>query len=338
MFRSLPRFPSLKRDDGSGPLALNAPFRSLDVQPPQPQAPHSQQPSLLPQQPLAPSPALSNLKLHYQRLLSTNGLEREFRRVDAAPVDRSRFTKSTPLVECKNRYSNIRTFDDTRVRLRDGPEGDYINASLVQVGAAQAFIVAQAPVDESVADFWCLVWESKVPFIAMLTPFEEHELRHGEAVLREKSAHYFPMHPQAEPMAASAYTVTCQRLEELENGLVVRHLRVCKQGERQPHDLLHAHYTLWPDFGCTDAAKPVLTLVALMEKTCSNGAGAPLVHCSAGIGRSGTFVAIAACVARARLGLPVSVPDVLGQLREHRMGMVQTLPQYKMIYETLLSS
>lgn len=120
-------------------------------------------------------------------------------------------------------------------------------------------------------------------------------------------------------------------------GLCHRCLRVRSADRDMRVD--HFHYCFWPDHDV-----PPLDAVLALESLVSPGSlGAILVHCRAGLGRTGAFVALCLTLDSVRRQLAdhpqrmptLSVLRTVLELRAHRAGMVQTLDQYRLIYDTL---
>ena len=299
-----------------------------------------------------PASALATFSTRY-RLLQRDPtlLEHEYEAAkesaDDDPDFDARLTRSTSIVQARNRYRDVVTLDDTRVRLQS-KSPDYINASFVGGGR---FIAAQAPLRETTPDFWLMCWEHRVPCVVMLTRFEEPT---PYGTIREKSSRYFPL----EPGAASAqrhgdFSVECRDVSQVEGvpGLTSRTLVLRRADSssattttttaEEEREIQHLHFTAWPDFGRVhrDELAGFFRTMEMMKATMARGTpGAPpVVHCSAGIGRSGAFSAVALIQMRVEAGeaTHVDVKSVVAELRSQRPGMVQTLEQYEMIYDAI---
>uniref|UniRef100_A0A0R3SWL5 protein-tyrosine-phosphatase n=1 Tax=Hymenolepis diminuta TaxID=6216 RepID=A0A0R3SWL5_HYMDI len=177
----------------------------------------------------------------------------------------------------KNRYRDIIPYDETRVLLESKSTGDYINANYVKVNevSSRRYILTQGPLLQTVGHFWQMIWEQKSPVIIMLNRFTE------KGTL--KCFNYFPLNSQQTlTFPDSSYSVTC--ISEENKGLyALRSLEVVNNDEI--HQILHFHYTRWPDFGVPDYSSSMLNLLWDVRRTA-------IIHCSAGVGRSGTFVLI----------------------------------------------
>lgn len=243
----------------------------------------------------------------------------------------------------RNRYRNIVPYDFNRVRLATVPEGrDYINASMLRSGGGESppwcFIASQGPLKGTVEDFWRMVLEQRCSAVVMLTRAVERGV--------EKCAPYFP---QAKGASSSVgrLQVAVEDLRDVSLDITVRAIRVTDRTSGMTSVVQHYHYHEWPDHGVPEFTKPLRDLINLLEAT---GAGrAPiLVHCSAGVGRTGTFCAVYVLLQRlyallrtsspsaAQIEKAVDVPGVVARLRRHRIGMVQTVDQYYFCYQAVI--
>lgn len=262
-----------------------------------------------------------------------SSIHEEWQNLPKAPSPTgSRLLYATALLNSShNRYPDVLPFESTRVRLSD-PK-DYINASYVNIFEKGQFISTQAPLPHTFIIFWKMVWENRAPVIVMLTKIMEK---------RKIKAHcYWPVVGETEQFGEIHVTLLS---ESQENFITIRHLELRCQDE--VHYLCHLQYTEWPDFGVPRSTKTIRHLVDLTNqfreqysaKKDDGTYGTIIVHCSAGIGRCGTFLAIQAVVEKLKKNIPLSminIKAIVSSLREHRMAMVQTKEQYKFIYQVL---
>lgn len=279
---------------------------------------------------------------HYTQL-SRDGIGLEYDKVRHAvekdPSYLKRITPNTPQVVARNRYRNIVTLEDTRVKLQSG-ESDYINANFIKVLDAPLTIAAQGPLESTTGHFWQMCWEQDVPLILMLTDFRE-PVRGFEGENREKCHKYFP-DAQTSVVNTNDFRVTCTAPpESLHKGWWLRKIAITHMQSKVSKNLVHLHCQEWPDFGRLDESqleglKWGLDIVANERAV---GRGPLVVHCSAGIGRTGTFLAIETLLwlAKQEQWEEVNVPKVVTSLRNQRPGMVQSVSQYGMIYDVLVS-
>ncbi|CAD7704834.1 unnamed protein product [Ostreobium quekettii] len=273
------------------------------------------------------------------------GFAEEYERLSLV-ASSSQYTASegaSPPNAGRNRYRNILPYDYNRVRLATVPEGgNYINASLVRSGGGESppwcFIASQGPLKGTVEDFWRMVLEQRCSAVVMLTQAFERRV--------EKCAPYFPQAKGSGAMVGRLQ-VCVEDLREVSTDITVRAIRVSDPTTGMVSTVQHYHYHKWPDHGVPEFTKPLRDLINLLEAT---GAGrAPiLVHCSAGVGRTGTFCAVYVLLQRlyallrssrpsvGQIERAVDVPGVVARLRRQRMGMVQTVEQYYFCYQAVI--
>ncbi|KAM6991189.1 uncharacterized protein RBU47_015700 [Passerculus sandwichensis] len=226
----------------------------------------------------------------------------------------------------KNRYKSIIPYDHCRVVLQPSDTGNgYINASYVDTyRSPRFFIAAQGPLAGTVVDFWHMVWQEKTSVIVMLTGLVEQN--------KIKCEQYWP----EEEQIYGDFTVTLNNTWTT-TGLVKRIFCLQKAGCALPRAVEQFHYLLWPDHGVPRNPSQLLCLVEVVNKRVLEApAGPVLVHCSAGIGRTGTFIALDFLLKMGKAEGKVDVFRCVQQLREQRVSMVQTKEQYSFLYEALL--
>ncbi|XP_069482889.1 receptor-type tyrosine-protein phosphatase kappa-like [Ambystoma mexicanum] len=223
----------------------------------------------------------------------------------------------------KNRYKNIIPYDHSRVVLQSRPtEEDYINASYIDGYKSPLFFIAcQGPLPETVADFWQMVWQENSSVIVMLTGIVEKD--------KVKCEQYWP----EESDTYGQFRVTlCSK--HISTGHVTRTFSLQKSGE--PEKIVeHLHYLAWPDHGVPSKPASLLRLVEKMNATKLPDSGPVIVHCSAGIGRTGTFIALDILLKMARVEQKVDIFQCAQKMREKRVNMIQTKDQYVFLYDAL---
>lgn len=230
----------------------------------------------------------------------------------------------------KNRYRSILPNEHSRVRLLRGSaaaEEEYINANYLcgYGGAPRAYIATQGPLAHTVADFWAMVWQERAPVIVMITNLVEDAKVKCERYLPEVQGTY------------GSFQVEVVRTT-LRDGYTLRELVVQKQGEeRSRRQVQHLWYTAWPDHRAPECPQQLLSLALEAERLRGRGprAGPIVVHCSAGIGRTGCFVASSIGIRQLREENSVDVLAIVCALRRDRGGMVQTAEQYEFVHRTL---
>ncbi|CAB1460878.1 unnamed protein product [Pleuronectes platessa] len=259
------------------------------------------------------------------------GFKKEFEELNDVGKDLPSRAGESEVNREKNRYPYILPYDHCRVRLSIQsavPHTDYINANFVPGGGSERdFICTQGPLHNTMADFWRMVWEQNVRIIVMVTA-----LRHKDIVLCDK---YWPVERGT-----------------LYHGLIQVTTMTCKQGPdyfittinlRQrdcPTDriITHYYYHSWPDRGIP---KDSSSLCAFTDHVRLHLEGLPrlgptVVHCSAGVGRSGTFVTLLWLMQLCARGIQPDIRAAVEDLRLHRMWMVQNLEQYIFVHQCLL--
>ncbi|XP_058719349.1 receptor-type tyrosine-protein phosphatase R-like [Poecile atricapillus] len=253
-------------------------------------------------------------------LLQTEFMEIPMNFVDPKEID-------IPSHGTKNRYKTILPNPLSRVYLKPKNPSDslstYINANYIRGygGKEKAFIATQGPMINTVNDFWQMVWQEDSPVIVMITKLKEKN---------EKCVLYWP----EKRGIYGKVEVLVNSVQECKN-YTVRQLTV-KQGN-QSHSVKHYWYTSWPDHKTPDSAQPLLQLMLDVEedRAESPGRGPVIVHCSAGIGRTGCFIATAIGCQQLKEEGVVDALSIVCQLRVDRGGMVQTSEQYEFVHHAL---
>uniref|UniRef100_A0A452RTQ7 protein-tyrosine-phosphatase n=1 Tax=Ursus americanus TaxID=9643 RepID=A0A452RTQ7_URSAM len=240
----------------------------------------------------------------------------------------------------KNRYKNILPFDTTRVILHDVddsvPGADYINANYIRVqekpghGWGKVYIATQGCLQTTAAAFWAMVHQEDTRVIVMAT----REVERG----RNKCFRYWP---ELHGCQEYGHVRICNLAEYQAQGYCVRELQVWRPDQQEPpRTVKHYQYFGWPDHGVPAEPSGVLGFLDEVNRAQSSmpGAGPMVVHCSAGIGRTGTLIVIDILVdliRRQGLDCDIDVPKTIQLVRRQRSGMVQTEAQYKFVYLAL---
>eukprot|EP00698_Gefionella_okellyi_P003198 TRINITY_DN12990_c0_g1_i1.p1 TRINITY_DN12990_c0_g1~~TRINITY_DN12990_c0_g1_i1.p1 ORF type:complete len:276 (+),score=33.49 TRINITY_DN12990_c0_g1_i1:40-867(+) len=219
----------------------------------------------------------------------------------------------------KNRYYDVIPCDEHRVKLQ-GDGSDYINASFVVGPTGVKYVSAQAPVAASIVDFWRMIWQENIGVVMMLTKEEERQMRKADA--------YWPVNP-GDSIAYGPIFVTLESLSR-DGETIMRRLRIRHAESGEERLVSHVQYIGWPDFGVPQSVDGFLTLLSVADREIEQvkATGPLLVHCSAGIGRSGTFIAAHEAAAQLRQGISPNLLALVDTLRSQRRGMVQTREQY----------
>ncbi|XP_048124258.1 receptor-type tyrosine-protein phosphatase R isoform X2 [Alosa alosa] len=227
----------------------------------------------------------------------------------------------------KNRYKTILPNPHSRVILKAknsyDPLSSYINANFIRgyLGDEKAYIATQGPMINTVNDFWQMAWQEDCPVIVMITKLKEKN---------EKCVLYWP-----ERRGIYGKTEVLVNSVRESDHYTVRSLTL-KQGG-QSRSLEHYWYTSWPDHKTPDSAQPLLQLMADVEedRLASGTRGPVIVHCSAGIGRTGCFIATTIGCRQLQMEGSVDVLGIVCQLRSDRGGMIQTGEQYEFVHHAL---
>ncbi|XP_074549110.1 receptor-type tyrosine-protein phosphatase mu-like isoform X11 [Halichoeres trimaculatus] len=229
----------------------------------------------------------------------------------------------------KNRYGNIIAYDHSRVRLQpqDGESGsDYINANYVDgYHRPNHYIATQGPMQETVYDFWRMVWQENTAAIVMVTNLVE--------VGRVKCCKYWP--DDTEIYGDMKVTlIETQLLSEY----VIRTFAVEKRGVAEIREIRQFHFTGWPDHGVPLQATGLLGFIRRVKAKTPPTAGPMVVHCSAGAGRTGCFIVIDIMLDMAEREGVVDIYNCVRELRARRVNMVQTEEQYVFIHDAILEA
>ena len=230
----------------------------------------------------------------------------------------------------KNRYANVLPFDSSVVKMKNSSEyinANYITPTLPKQCESIRFISTQAPTTTTFETFWRMIWEHEVPVVLMLTKIMEKRIM--------KANCYWPSIDTPEVFDdIEATTIS----EQQENDVIIRKIQLKKENESRI--ICHLQYTGWPDHGTPKTSAGIKNLIDLMNvernsNTLSKENDHIVVHCSAGIGRTGTFIAIYTALAYLNASERVNVKEIVENLREQRMLMVQTSAQYEFIYKVI---
>ncbi|XP_077381820.1 receptor-type tyrosine-protein phosphatase delta-like isoform X18 [Festucalex cinctus] len=278
-----------------------------------------------------PPVPISELADNIERLKANDNLKfsQEYESVDPG----QQFTWENSNLEVnkpKNRYANVIAYDHSRVIL-SGIEGvpgsDYINANYIDGYRRQnAYIATQGSLPETFGDFWRMVWEQHTANIIMMTKLEEKS--------RVKCDQYWPTRGTE---TYGLIQVTLLDTVELAT-YSVRTFALYKSGSNEKREVRHFQFTAWPDHGVPEHPTPFLAFLRRVKACNPADAGPMIVHCSAGVGRTGCFIVIDAMAERIKHEKTVDIYGHVTLMRSQRNYMVQTEDQYIFIYDALLEA
>ncbi|XP_075777076.1 receptor-type tyrosine-protein phosphatase mu isoform X9 [Pelodiscus sinensis] len=229
----------------------------------------------------------------------------------------------------KNRYGNIIAYDHSRVRLQtiEGEtNSDYINGNYIDgYHRPNHYIATQGPMQETIYDFWRMVWHENTASIVMVTNLVE--------VGRVKCCKYWPDDTEI----YKDIKVTLIETELLAE-YVIRTFAVEKRGAHEIREIRQFHFTGWPDHGVPYHATGLLGFVRQVKSKSPPNAGPLVVHCSAGAGRTGCFIVIDIMLDMAEREGVVDIYNCVRELRSRRVNMVQTEEQYVFIHDAILEA
>ncbi|XP_019208287.1 receptor-type tyrosine-protein phosphatase delta isoform X25 [Oreochromis niloticus] len=265
---------------------------------------------------------------HLERLKANDNLKfsQEYESIDPG----QQFTWEHSNLEVnkpKNRYANVIAYDHSRVLLSaiDGiPGSDYINSNYIDGYRKQnAYIATQGSLPETFGDFWRMIWEQRSATIVMMTKLEERS--------RVKCDQYWPTRGTE---TYGLIQVTLLDTVELAT-YCVRTFALFKNGSSEKREVRQFQFTAWPDHGVPEHPTPFLAFLRRVKACNPPDAGPMVVHCSAGVGRTGCFIVIDAMLERIKHEKTVDIYGHVTLMRAQRNYMVQTEDQYVFIHDAL---
>jgi len=231
----------------------------------------------------------------------------------------------------KNRFVDIIPFDDNYVTLeteQGQPPSNYVNASFVDnMAVLDKIIVTQGPKQNTVLDFWRMVVERNCRHIIMLTNCQEQG--------RVKCFQYWP--PNGQMLHFDDISLFTVEEKEVHTGLLLRKIEVCFEsvhGDGEAHVVQQLHLTNWPDHGVPDHVNGLLAFLRVASNF--RDSEYSVIHCSAGVGRTGTYLALLSLTQQIQAGCDsIDIKQTVCDLRGKRPKMVQTREQYVFIYQCI---
>ncbi|KAH9582119.1 PTP type protein phosphatase [Trypanosoma melophagium] len=254
---------------------------------------------------------------------------------------RINFTSSLKNKE-KNRYldilaneATIYPFPTDTVSVGSGPSTScYINGNLIDLGLSHTFVACQAPLPHGIQDFLTVIYEKKISLVIMLTKLNEGGIAKADCYWPKESESFI----SAPGSIGIKVSTDPQKPYEVDTKLkITRRYLTLQRSDEPPHKVLQVQYTGWPDHGVPLSNASFEILLKIIKEAPTD---VPVVvHCSAGIGRTGTLIGTYGVLSHLENGTlnDKTVYDVVSTMKMQRFGMVQRLEQYIVIYLTLLS-
>nr|XP_011451000.2 receptor-type tyrosine-protein phosphatase kappa isoform X5 [Crassostrea gigas] len=262
------------------------------------------------------------------KINDAEGLKREYRLIPAGLTASCEVAKK-PENKDKNRYGNIIAYDHSRVVLKPvhgDVHDDFTNANYIEgYKRSKAYIAAQGPTKTTMDDIWRMVWQEKSRTVIMLTNPTETG--------KKKCEQYWP-----EPNETKDYAGIKVKFVSVEShpDFSIRTFHIQKDGENRT--IKQFHYTTWPDHGVPKFGHSLLLMRQKIRTYDPLNNGPPIVHCSAGVGRTGTYIAVDVNLEQAKHEGIIDVHNFVQLMRTQRVNMVQTLEQYIFVYDVLLEA
>ncbi|XP_025109022.1 receptor-type tyrosine-protein phosphatase epsilon-like isoform X1 [Pomacea canaliculata] len=259
----------------------------------------------------------------YGKRRGASSLENEFKALPSgftAPYEEAEKVENKD----KNHFSGYYPYDFNRVILRQTGLGDYINASIIKdYKGRDNYIAAQGPDKRTVLSFWHMIWQENVHEIVMLTKFAENK--------RVKCDRYW-----SENACVTYGDITVKdTMQMVRATYTIRVLKVMHKKTSEARDIRHFHYTEWPE-QATPLVHDLLEFIWRVKASRTDAKGPLLVHCSEGVGRTGTYIAIDSLLQEAEDTGYVDVKTYVERLRHQRKNMVLTKEQYAFVHAALI--
>ncbi|XP_047405986.1 phosphatidylinositol phosphatase PTPRQ isoform X4 [Sciurus carolinensis] len=267
---------------------------------------------------------------HVEELCTNNNLkfQEEFSELPKFLQDLSSTDADLPWNRAKNRFPNIKPYNNNRVKLiadASIPGSDYINASYVSgYLCPNEFIATQGPLPGTVGDFWRMVWETRAKTLVMLTQcFEKGRIRCHQ---------YWP--EDNKPVTVFGDIVITKLMEDVQIDWTIRDLKIERHGDYMT--VRQCNFTGWPEHGVPENSTPLIHFVKLVRASRAHDTTPMIVHCSAGVGRTGVFIALDHLTQHINDHDFVDIYGLVAELRSERMCMVQNLAQYIFLHQCIL--
>ncbi|CAG2200499.1 Tyrosine-protein phosphatase 1,Tyrosine-protein phosphatase non-receptor type 13,Tyrosine-protein phosphatase non-receptor type 7,Tyrosine-protein phosphatase non-receptor type 4 [Mytilus edulis] len=270
---------------------------------------------------------VEELKQYIEKKQRQEALKNEYKsipNVAVHPTTHAQTKENMP----KNRFKTTFPYDHTRVILESNGGSDYINANYIDgFEKEKCYIACQGPIKHTVADHWKMIWQENVYQIVMLTNLVEG--------IKIKCEQYWP---SGGKQMVLGNLIIRLNVEKERTAYVTREITIEDKKTSKKRKVTQYHFTAWPDHGTPDPLYLVLFHRHVMSDTKAGHSGPLLVHCSAGIGRTGTYIALDALLEEGRTTGFLDIFKYLKKMRYSRMNMIQTANQYVCLHYTLLEA
>lgn len=194
----------------------------------------------------------------------------------------------------------------------------------------------QGPMMNTSIDFWQMIWDENTSVIIMLNRIIENN--------RLKCHPYWPTGEEDEDgdrddlFESSMYNVYLTHKENFDF-YAISELTLVKLSTNEERKVYHLHYYDWPDFGVPESPTKFLKFLKLVRNYYKDCKGVPVVHCSAGIGRTGTLVLVDTIltIIKEKKTQNIDIYSILVSIRQHRFGLVQTADQLRFCFLAILT-
>ncbi|CAN9509093.1 unnamed protein product [Ophioblennius macclurei] len=272
---------------------------------------------------------------HFSKLSAdeNRGFSLEYASLSHVGADQSQNVATQPENKARNRFTNVLPYDSNRVKLTASAStgsSDYINASYMPgYNSSRDYIATQGPLPGTVGDFWRMIWEQQVKGVVMVTNCVE--------LGRTKCEQYWPPVHQSRPFGELVVTTTS---EQKEPNWTLRTFGVTNKNTSEERTVEHFHFTAWPDHGVPQNTEILLDFRERVRQHIGrNGGRTPtVVHCSAGVGRTGTIIALDVLLQQLESEQAVGINSFVHRMRLSRPYMVQTESQYVFLHQCILDS
>ncbi|KAF7661193.1 hypothetical protein LDENG_00267130 [Lucifuga dentata] len=271
---------------------------------------------------------------HFYQLSAdqNRGYSKEYESLTPVGTEQTQRAASNPENKVKNRFINVLPYDWCRVKLNTtihNEIADYINASYMPgYRTNREYIAAQGPLPSTVSDFWRMVWEQSVKGIVMVTNCTEGG--------RVKCEQYWPS--DKTPCLYGDLLVTTKSEQE-EPNWTLREFGVKHKKTSEQRTVKHFHFTAWPDHGVPEGTEALIRFRGLLRWHIeSEGTQTPtVVHCSAGVGRTGTIITLDVLLQQLEKERVVGIKAFVHKMRLNRPHMVQTESQYIFLHQCIMN-